>query len=123
MKDDLDKLQADHASLKARLAQLEARVSEAKTGEKTREKTRAESATRTDAKSSVARAGQRKETEEVVSAETSELAPVRVERRGTVAIWTIDRPDRMNERSRARPSSLSSARRAKRWPTPACGPS
>jgi methylglutaconyl-CoA hydratase len=36
-----------------------------------------------------------------VSAETSELAPVRVERRGTVAIWTIDRPDRMNALSRA----------------------
>jgi enoyl-CoA hydratase/carnithine racemase len=31
---------------------------------------------------------------------TNEAAPVRVERRGAVAIWTIDRPDRMNALSR-----------------------
>jgi methylglutaconyl-CoA hydratase len=36
-----------------------------------------------------------------VSAESSESSPVRVERRGNVAIWTIDRPDRMNALSRA----------------------
>jgi enoyl-CoA hydratase/carnithine racemase len=32
---------------------------------------------------------------------TSESAPVRVERRGGVAVWTIDRPDRMNALSRS----------------------
>ena len=32
---------------------------------------------------------------------TGDAAPIRVERRGTVAVWTIDRPDRMNALSRA----------------------
>jgi methylglutaconyl-CoA hydratase len=32
---------------------------------------------------------------------SDEAAPIRVERRGSVAVWTIDRPDRMNALSRA----------------------
>jgi enoyl-CoA hydratase/carnithine racemase len=32
---------------------------------------------------------------------TDESFPIRVEQRGTVALWTIDRPDRMNSLSRA----------------------
>jgi methylglutaconyl-CoA hydratase len=31
----------------------------------------------------------------------SEASPIRVERRGTVVVWTVDRPDRMNALSRA----------------------
>ena len=41
----------------------------------------------------------------------TEVFPIRVEQRGGVAIWTIDRPDRMNAMSRAVLSALGSLAR------------
>ena len=67
-----------------------------------------------------ARRARRRQAE--ASRERPRTAPIRVERRGAVAVWTIDRPDRMNA-SRAATLSRSASSRAKRRPTPACAPS